>query len=70
MLEHKILIDEDTLNKRIEELANQISKDYNGEDIVLVCTLKGAVYFTIDLSKKITGAGFIYRREWINLSNT
>ena len=40
MLEHKILIDEDTLNKRIEELANQISKDYNGEDIVLVCTLK------------------------------
>ena len=26
MLEHKILIDEDTLNKRIEELANQISK--------------------------------------------
>ena len=55
MLEHKILIDEDTLNKRIEELANQISKDYNGEDIVLVCTLKGAVYFTIDLSKKSYG---------------
>lgn len=54
MLEHKILIDEKTLNKRIEELANQISKDYNGEDIVLICTLKGAVYFTIDLSKKIT----------------
>mgnify|MGYP006348716027 FL=1 len=59
MLEHKILIDEDTLNKRIEELANQISKDYNGEDIVLVCTLKGAVYFTIDLSKKITGSDVI-----------
>ena len=55
----KILIDEDTLNKRIEELANQISKDYNGEDIVLVCTLKGAVYFTIDLSKKITGSDVI-----------
>ena len=54
MLEHKVLINEETLNKRIEELANQISEDYKGEEIVLVCTLKGAVYFTIDLSKKIT----------------
>ena len=54
MLEHKILINEETLNKRIEELANQISEDYKGEEIVFVCTLKGAVYFTIDLSKKIT----------------
>lgn len=53
MIEHKVLIDEETLNKRIEELANQISKDYNGEKIILICTLKGAVYFTIDLSKKI-----------------
>ncbi len=53
MIEHKVLIDEETLNKRIEELANQISKDYNGEEIILICTLKGAVYFTIDLSKKI-----------------
>lgn len=59
MLEHKILINEETLNKRIEELANEISKDYNGEDIVLICTLKGAVYFTIDLSKKITGSDVI-----------
>lgn len=59
MLEHKILIDEKTLNKRIEELANQISKDYNGEDITLICTLKGAVYFTIDLSKKITKSDVI-----------
>ena len=54
MLEHKVLINEETLNKRIEELADQISEDYKGEEIVLVCTLKGAVYFTIDLSKKIT----------------
>ena len=34
MIEHKVLIDEETLNKRIEELANQISKDYNGEEIL------------------------------------
>lgn len=54
MVEHKILISEEKLQKRITELAEQISNDYEGEDITLICTLKGAVYFTIDLSKKIT----------------
>lgn len=52
----KVLIDEEKLNKRIEELAIQISNDYKGEDIVLVCILKGAVYFAVDLSKKITNS--------------
>lgn len=49
----KVLIDEKSLNKRVEEIASQISKDYGNEEIVLVCILKGAVYFATDLSKKI-----------------
>lgn len=49
----KVLIDENKLDKKINELATQISKDYNGEEIILICILKGAVYFAIDLSKKI-----------------
>jgi len=49
----KVLINEEKLNERIEEIANQISKDYTNEEIILVCILKGASYFTIDLSKKI-----------------
>ena len=50
----KVLIDEEKLSKRLEELAIQISNDYNNEEIILVCILKGAVYFAVDLSKKIT----------------
>ena len=49
-----VLIDEKSLNKRIKELAEKISKDYKNEEIVLVCILKGAVYFSVELSKKIT----------------
>ena len=48
-----VLINEEKLNERISELANEISKDYINEEIVFICVLKGAVYFAIDLSKKI-----------------
>lgn len=54
MREIKILIDEKKLNERIKEIAEEISKDLKSEEIVLVCILKGAAYFAIDLSKKIT----------------
>lgn len=47
------LISEEQLKSIISELANTISKDYNNEDIVLVCILKGAVYFATDLSRMI-----------------
>lgn len=55
----KVLIDEEKLNKRIKEIAQQISNDYKDEEIVLVCILKGAAYFTIDLSKKIDNTSVI-----------
>lgn len=50
----KILINENQLQSRISEIANEISKDYKNEEIILVCILKGATYFAIDLSKKLT----------------
>lgn len=60
MLENvKVLVDSNTLQARIEEIAENISNDYNGEDIVMVCVLKGAVYFAIDLSKKIKNSDVI-----------
>ena len=49
----KTLISKRDLNKRIGEIANQISKDFNKEPILIVCVLKGATYFAVDLSKKI-----------------
>lgn len=53
MEEIKVLIDENKLNARIKQVAEEISKDYNEEEIVLICILKGAAYFAVDLSKKI-----------------
>ncbi len=47
------LISEDKIQKRVLELAEQISKDFEGEDITLVCILKGAIMFMVDLARKI-----------------
>ena len=49
----KVLIEKEKLEKRIEELATEIQKDYLGEDILVICILKGSLYFTVDLTKKI-----------------
>lgn len=55
-LEHDIsvLIPEEELNKRIVELGTQISKDYEGKSVHLICILKGSVFFTCELAKRIT----------------
>ena len=53
MNEIKVLIDEQTLQKRIQEMADQIKKDYEGKQITFICILKGSVFFTVDLVKKI-----------------
>lgn len=53
MAEVKTLIDEETLDNRIQELANEISIDYLGKQPVLVCILKGASYFFTDLTRRI-----------------
>jgi hypoxanthine phosphoribosyltransferase len=50
----EILIDEQTLQKRVAELGAQISADYNeNDDLVLICILKGGVMFLVDLSRHI-----------------
>lgn len=50
----EVLIDEETLQNRIQELADQISSDYEGKELVLVCFLRGGVVFLVDLMRKIT----------------
>ena len=50
----KVLISEEQVNERINELAKQISKDYEGKSVHLVCILKGSVFFSCDLAKRIT----------------
>jgi hypoxanthine phosphoribosyltransferase len=50
----EILIDEKTLQKRIKELALEISRDYAGKDLLLICILRGGIVFLVDLMRYIT----------------
>lgn len=49
----EVLIDAETLQKRVAELGKQISDDYRGQDLLLICILRGAVPFLVDLSRSI-----------------
>lgn len=54
MLENlPVFISEDEIQEKIAEVAAQIDKDYEGEEIVVISILKGAVFFTVDLVKKM-----------------
>ena len=50
----KVLYSMEELQKRIKEVGEQISKDYEGKEIVIVSVLKGAIFYTVDLVKNIT----------------
>ncbi len=50
----RVMISEDDLNEKIRLIGEQISKDYAGKEVHLVCVLKGGVYFATELSKRIT----------------
>ena len=49
----KVLVTEEQIATRIEELAREIEKKYEGKDLLLVGVLKGAVMFMADLSRAI-----------------
>lgn len=48
------LISEEDIDTRIREIGQQISRDYAGKEVHLICVLKGGVYFMCELSKRIT----------------
>jgi hypoxanthine phosphoribosyltransferase len=50
----EVLIDEKTLQNRVAELGFEISHDFEGEKILLVCILRGGVMFLTDLIRHIT----------------
>lgn len=50
----RIMLSEEKVNARIAELAKQISEDYAGRAVHLVCILKGSIFFTCELAKRIT----------------
>lgn len=50
----EVLITEDQLSKRIAELGKQISADYAGKSLLLICILRGGVLFLTDLMRQIS----------------
>ena len=53
MEEFKVLFEENEIQRRISELAKEIDEFYQGEEIIVISVLKGAVFFTVDLVKKM-----------------
>ena len=50
----KMLIPEEEVNARVEELGKKISEEYAGKQVHLICVLKGGVFFMCELAKRIT----------------
>lgn len=49
----EIMIPEEQLMSRIEEMGKEISKDFAGKSVKLICVLKGGVFFACELAKRI-----------------
>ena len=50
----RILLKEEEVDKRIAEVAAMINRDYSGKEVHLICILKGGVFFTCELAKRLT----------------
>jgi hypoxanthine phosphoribosyltransferase len=50
----ELLIPRKSIEKRVKELANQISLDYEGRDPVLIGVLKGVIFFLSDLARELS----------------
>lgn len=54
MAEHvEVMLSEEEVDKRIQEIGDQITKDYAGKQVHLVCVLKGGAFFMCELAKRI-----------------
>lgn len=55
MSEHiKVLLSEEDVDARIKAIGEQISRDYEGKSVHLICVLKGGSFFMCELAKRIT----------------
>ncbi len=49
----KIMYTEEQIQNRIKEVAKKIDEDYKGKTVIIISVLKGAIFFTVDLVKKM-----------------
>ena len=47
----RVLLSEEEVNERIRQIGEQISKDYEGRQVHLICVLKGGSFFMCELAK-------------------
>lgn len=69
----KVLIPEEDIRKRVDEMASQIRKDYEGKDLVIVGILKGCVMFLADIARAIDlpmSMGFMGLRSYGSATET
>lgn len=52
--EIRVLISREDVEKRIQELADEISEDYAGKELHMICILKGSVFYTCELAKRMS----------------
>lgn len=50
----RVLLSEEEVANRVKEIAQEVSKDYEGKPLHLICILKGGVFFTCELAKRIS----------------
>ena len=50
----RVLLTEEEVDQRISEVAEEINRDYGGKAVHLICILKGGVFFTCELAKRLT----------------
>lgn len=49
-----VMIPEERVLTRVREMAEQISRDFAGKELKLICILKGSIFFTTELAKRIS----------------
>lgn len=49
-----VMISEEDVAERVKEIGARISEDYKGKSVHLICILKGSVFYTCELAKRIT----------------
>ena len=49
-----VLITEEQIKQRVQEMGEQLSKEYEGKRVIIICLLKGAAYFACDLSRAMS----------------
>ena len=50
----RVLLSEEEVDARIQEVADVINRDYEGKEVHMICVLKGGVFFMCELAKRIT----------------